>query len=172
MGMVARIEVESDLTLRCGNRLKSQSDPRGCSAFCPLAAARAHAGLHGSALVAVCNSDLCRSDLLPLPQPVEAPAGDTRVAHRMLGGAMPNRKRARVRYGLIQRGDNYARPQCGAKTRRGTACARKALANGRCPNHGGLSTGPKTAEGRRRISEAQRRRWARSRGGPGEPGMK
>ena len=30
----------------------------------------------------------------------------------------------------------------------------------RCPNHGGMSTGPKTAEGRRRIAEAQRRRWA------------
>jgi hypothetical protein len=31
----------------------------------------------------------------------------------------------------------------------------------RCKFHGGLSTGPKTAEGRARIAEAQRRRWAR-----------
>ncbi|WP_425514031.1 HGGxSTG domain-containing protein [Aureimonas phyllosphaerae] len=29
----------------------------------------------------------------------------------------------------------------------------------RCRMHGGLSTGPKTAEGRTRIAEAQRRRW-------------
>ena len=50
--------------------------------------------------------------------------------------------------------------KCGAKTRRGTACIRTPLANGRCPNHGGLSTGPKTAAGRMRIAEAQRLRWA------------
>jgi hypothetical protein len=30
----------------------------------------------------------------------------------------------------------------------------------RCPLHGGLSTGPKTAEGRSRISAAARARWA------------
>lgn len=53
------------------------------------------------------------------------------------------------------------RKLCGARTRRGTACIRKARANGRCPNHGGLSTGPKTEAGRQRIAEAQRQRWAR-----------
>ena len=30
----------------------------------------------------------------------------------------------------------------------------------RCKLHGGLSTGPRTAEGKRRISDAQKRRWA------------
>jgi hypothetical protein len=50
--------------------------------------------------------------------------------------------------------------RCKARTRRGTACIRKALANGRCPNHGGLSTGPKTIEGRARISAAQKKRWS------------
>ena len=50
---------------------------------------------------------------------------------------------------------------CGAQTRRKVPCHRKALANGRCPNHGGLSSGPKTAEGRERIAEAQRARWTR-----------
>ena len=40
---------------------------------------------------------------------------------------------------------------CGAKTRRATRCQRKALENGRCPNHGGLSTGPKTREGKLRA---------------------
>ncbi len=45
----------------------------------------------------------------------------------------------------------FAATRCGARTRRGTSCQRKALANSRCPNHGGLSTGPKTPEGRRRA---------------------
>ncbi|WP_172619363.1 HGGxSTG domain-containing protein [Paenibacillus alvei] len=35
--------------------------------------------------------------------------------------------------------------QCGAKTRSGQPCKRKALANGRCRLHGGKSTGPKDA---------------------------
>ena len=30
--------------------------------------------------------------------------------------------------------------------------------NGRCRNHGGLSTGPKTLEGRRAVAEATRNR--------------
>lgn len=51
--------------------------------------------------------------------------------------------------------------RCGARTRKGLPCIRKARENGRCPNHGGLSTGPKTAEGRQRIAEAQRARWAK-----------
>ncbi len=53
------------------------------------------------------------------------------------------------------------RATCGAQTRRKLPCQRKALANGRCPNHGGFSSGPKTAEGRERIAEAQRARWTR-----------
>lgn len=52
---------------------------------------------------------------------------------------------------------------CGARTRRGTPCRAKALTNGRCRLHGGRSTGPTTAEGRRKIAEAQRRRWAETR---------
>ena len=42
----------------------------------------------------------------------------------------------------------------------GQACKAKALANGRCKNHGGLSTGPKTPEGRQVIAEATRQRMA------------
>jgi transcriptional regulator with XRE-family HTH domain len=49
---------------------------------------------------------------------------------------------------------------CGARTRMGAPCRRKGLDNGRCPNHGGLSSGPKSIAGRARIAEAQRRRWA------------
>ncbi len=45
----------------------------------------------------------------------------------------------------------FAATRCGAKTRRGTPCQRKALQNRRCRNHGGMSTGPRTPEGRRRA---------------------
>jgi len=60
------------------------------------------------------------------------------------------------------------RPRCGATTRSGGTCRAPAVwdhgasapRNGRCRVHGGLSTGPRTAEGRQRIAEAQRRRWS------------
>jgi hypothetical protein len=44
---------------------------------------------------------------------------------------------------------------CGAKTRAGTPCKRRDLShkNGRCRLHGGMSTGPKTAEGKARCAE-------------------
>jgi hypothetical protein len=51
--------------------------------------------------------------------------------------------------------------RCGARTRKGAPCRAKALPRKtRCKFHGGMSTGPKTAEGRQKIAEAQRRRWA------------
>ena len=50
---------------------------------------------------------------------------------------------------------------CGAYARStGKPCQAKALANGRCKNHGGMSTGPKTLEGRQAIAEATRQRMA------------
>ena len=50
---------------------------------------------------------------------------------------------------------------CGAMTRAGHPCKRKGVGRGgRCLNHGGASTGPKTAEGRLRIAAAQQLRWA------------
>lgn len=36
---------------------------------------------------------------------------------------------------------------CGARTRQNDRCRHLAMANGRCRFHGGLSTGPRTAEG-------------------------
>lgn len=41
--------------------------------------------------------------------------------------------------------------RCGAKTRKGVPCIAKARANGRCTIHGGMSTGPRTPEGRSRA---------------------
>jgi hypothetical protein len=51
-------------------------------------------------------------------------------------------------------GDFSTAPRCGAKNRRGSPCQCPAMANGRCRLHGGLSTGPKTAEGIARIQRA------------------
>ena len=77
------------------------------------------------------------------------------------------------------------RPKCGARCRDGTCCQALAVwdrerdrpRNGRCRMHGGLSTGPRTVEGRRRSREgakrgervsAERRRQRRVVVGPGE----
>jgi hypothetical protein len=57
------------------------------------------------------------------------------------------------------------RPACGARNRQGKPCAvRVEPGKRRCRFHGGLSTGPRTAAGRARIAEAQRRRWRAVRG--------
>ena len=51
--------------------------------------------------------------------------------------------------------------RCGAYARTtGNPCQAKALTNGRCKNHGGMSTGPKTPEGRLAISQATRLRMS------------
>jgi hypothetical protein len=52
------------------------------------------------------------------------------------------------------------RARCGARTRQGRPCQATALDCGRCRLHGGLSSGPKTAEGKAKIAAAQRARWA------------
>lgn len=51
-------------------------------------------------------------------------------------------------------GDFSKSPRCGARNRRGTSCQCPAMSNGRCRLHGGLSTGPRTAEGIERIRSA------------------
>ena len=55
------------------------------------------------------------------------------------------------------------RPRCGARTRKNTHCLAMPIwddvhdrpRNGRCRNHGGLSTGPRTAEGIARAAAAR-----------------
>ena len=50
--------------------------------------------------------------------------------------------------------ERFLATRCGAKTRPqrgGRPCRRKALRNGRCRNHGGMSTGPRTPKGRARA---------------------
>lgn len=55
---------------------------------------------------------------------------------------------------------------CNAKTRKGTPCQappvrdkiKKIYKNGRCKLHGGLSTGPRTEQGRMAIANSNRTR--------------
>jgi hypothetical protein len=50
--------------------------------------------------------------------------------------------------------------KCGAHARStGRPCIAKALPSGRCRNHGGLSTGPRTAAGIKRCGDASRKWW-------------
>ncbi|WP_436174684.1 HGGxSTG domain-containing protein [Mesorhizobium sp. LjNodule214] len=66
--------------------------------------------------------------------------------------------------GLFGSGDplpKNQRPTCGANTRAKSLCQMRVVpGKHRCRLHGGMSTGPKSPEGRERIAEAQRRRWA------------
>jgi hypothetical protein len=64
-------------------------------------------------------------------------------------------RRGRLRNGATP-GDFLAAPRCGARTRADGCCRQPAMRNGRCRMHGGLSTGPKTAEGRARCAAARR----------------
>ena len=51
--------------------------------------------------------------------------------------------------------------RCGARTRKGEPCRAQPMpGRKRCKFHGGMSTGPKTSEGRARIASAQRGRRA------------
>ena len=61
-------------------------------------------------------------------------------------------------------GPAHSLQSCGARTRRGTLCQKPPL-NGktRCRLHGGLSTGPRTAEGKARIVAAHWKHGRRSR---------
>ena len=55
----------------------------------------------------------------------------------------------RTRFGV-----NWPGKRCLAKTRRGTPCQKPAITGKcRCQLHGGRSTGPKTAEGLKRLAE-------------------
>ena len=60
---------------------------------------------------------------------------------------------------MAGKADRWQR-RCGAMTRKGRPCVRRPVrGNKRCPNHGGLSTGPRTLEGKARIAAVQRERW-------------
>jgi hypothetical protein len=53
-------------------------------------------------------------------------------------------------------GPDWQGTRCGARTKGGAPCQRPAVARtGRCPNHGGKSTGPRTKDGIARIVAAK-----------------
>jgi hypothetical protein len=70
--------------------------------------------------------------------------------------SLPPDRRGRLRNGA-QPGDFLTAPRCGAHTRAGDCCRQPAMKNGRCRMHGGLSTGPRTAEGRARCAGTRRK---------------
>jgi hypothetical protein len=80
---------------------------------------------------------------------------------------VPNvRAHARASSGPTPATVQAARDQrlCMARTRAGTPCVRRVVSGKqRCPNHGGLSTGPKTVAGKARVAATQRALWARYR---------
>ena len=56
------------------------------------------------------------------------------------------------------------RNRCQARNRRGTRCGCQVIPGKRvCKFHGGMSTGPRTEEGKRRVAEGRRRYWERYR---------
>lgn len=69
-----------------------------------------------------------------------------------MSDAVRGLKGARTRHGLPDHGYHAV---CGARTRAGHPCRRQPVpGRSRCPNHGGCSTGPVTAEGRARALAA------------------
>lgn len=89
--------------------------------------------------------------------------------------AVQRRQASRAASASRQSKAPVVRPQCGARCRDGHPCAAPAVwcaatrrpRNGRCRMHGGLSTGPRTVEGRARVAAATRAanvaRWSTSR---------
>jgi len=52
-------------------------------------------------------------------------------------------------------------PRCGAHARStGMPCKAKAMNNGKCRNHGGMSTGPRTEQGKSAIKQALKERMS------------
>ena len=91
----------------------------------------------------------------PMTQTSNSPLLD----HPVDGGGVSPMKDNALRLsaiGLATRfGPDWPGKRCLAKTRRGTECQRPAITGaGRCRLHGGRSTGPRTEEGRARISAA------------------
>lgn len=84
---------------------------------------------------------------------IEAPKPQKRITARSQASNLGYlRTLTRARGGVLR--------QCGAKTRKGNPCRAKPLpGKTRCKFHGGLSTGPRTSEGKASIAEAQRVRW-------------
>ena len=103
------------------------------------------------------------AEALPLPDYCTryARAGGWGVSPFAALDAMVDRKLADAKARAARRAARL-RVRCGARTRKGSKCRNLSEpGKRRCKFHGGKSTGPRTHEGREKIAEAQRRRWAR-----------
>ena len=127
-----------------------------------LAAARLSYGVSARAVAraaGVAPSTVLRwekADLLP-----RAPTGALRLIARVLRVRLNKVSKAKTLHGVLAQFFAVRGP-CGARTRKGSPCRKTSVAGRfRCRFHGGLSTGPRTFEGRSRVAEAQRQRWAR-----------
>src|SRR5262245_21019477 len=87
-------------------------------------------------------------------RPAAGPGGPAPTMAMPKLHAAPDSRRGRLKNGNPC-GDYLRAPRCGARTRAGCPCRQPAMPNGRCRLHGGLSTGPRTAEGRRRARTAR-----------------
>ncbi|UDL87039.1 hypothetical protein LGH82_17630 [Mesorhizobium sp. PAMC28654] len=78
-------------------------------------------------------------------------------------GAMCQRRAVVGLFGDGEPMPRKVRPLCGARARTGNPCQmRVEPGKAKCRLHGGLSTGPKTAEGKARIAAATRDRYGAS----------
>lgn len=81
-----------------------------------------------------------------------------------VGEYVPQQAMRRLKFDIAHT-PKINRPKCGARCRDGHACLATVVDGTlRCRLHGGLSTGPRTPEGRAAIADSNRRR-ARIRGG-------
>ncbi len=93
--------------------------------------------------------------LRAIPFPAGSNKRQSQIEYLMICCRLPYRKAVASIAAANQRARNTPMhdERCGATTRRQTCCMCKALANGRCKLHGGLSTGPKTEQGKRKSAE-------------------
>lgn len=77
------------------------------------------------------------------------------------------------RWWLSPAGGKPPPPRCGAHARStGDPCKAKAMTNGRCRNHGGMSTGAKTEAGKAAIRQALKHRMSGSQGQSAREGFR
>jgi hypothetical protein len=99
-----------------------------------------------------------------LRQLADAVQGELAVRKGLQAVAAVEAERARAEEAREPRHQRNHGPRCGARTRTGRPCMRKVvLGKRRCPNHGGLSTGPKTPGGKAQSLAALRRGRKRAR---------
>lgn len=92
--------------------------------------------------------------LRPIPYPPGSPQRRWYVAYLREAFAM-TRQEALAKVSTVNqlaRHTPLPGETCGAQTRKGTPCRCRAGANGRCKYHGGMSTGPKTVEGKKTVA--------------------